>query len=95
MAEQDQGIMTNAFKKMAGLTNDSKCRFRHTETESVSHLFSSYQTLLADGYYTARHDGVWKYLHWTICKSLNIKCSSNVWEHQPEKITGSERHTIY
>ena len=95
MAAQDQGIMTNAFKKMAGLTNDNKCRFCHTETESVSHLISSCQTLLADGYYTARHDGVCKYLHWTICKSLNIKCSSKVWEHQPERITGSDRHTIY
>ena len=95
MAAQDQGIMTNAFKKMAGLTNDNKCRFCHTETESVSQLIASCQTLLADGYHTARHDGVCKYLHWTICKSLNIKCSSKVWEHQPGKITGSDRHTIY
>ena len=95
MAAQDQGIMTNALKKMAGLTKDNKCRFCHTETESVSHLISSCQTLLADGYHTARHDGVCKYLHWTICKSLNIKCSSKVWEHQPGKITGSDRYTIY
>ena len=95
MAAQDQAIMTKAFKKMAGLTNNNKCRFCHTEIESVSHLISSCQTLLADGYYTARHDEVCKYLHWTICKSLNIKCSSKVWEHHPEKITGNETHTIY
>ena len=95
MAAQNQGLLTNAFKKMAGLSNDNKCRFCHTEVESVSHLTSSCKVLLGDGYYTARHDGVCKYLHWTICRKLNIKCSSKYWEHQPERTVGDESYTIY
>ena len=95
MAAQDQGLMTNAFKKMAGLSNNNMCRFCHTEVESVSHLTSSCKVLLGDGYYTKRHDGVCKYLHWTICKNLDIQCSSKSWEHQPERTVGNEAYTIY
>ena len=95
MAAQDQGLMTNAFKKMTGLSNDNKCRFCHTEVESVSHLVSGCKVLLGDGYYTARHDGVCKYLHWTICKKLNIQCSSKSWEHTPERTMGNETYTIH
>ena len=95
MAAQDQGLITNAFKKMAGVSNDSRCRFCHTEVESVSHLISSCKVLLGDGYYTARHDDVCKYLHWTICKKLNIKCSNKSWEHQPDRTMGNESYTIH
>ena len=95
MAAQDQGLMTNAFKKMAGLSSDNRCRFCRTEVESVSHLTSGCRVLMGDGYYTNRHDGVCKYLHWTICKKLNIQCGSKSWEHQPERTVGNESYTIH
>ena len=95
MAAQDQGLMTNAFKKMAGLSTDNRCRFCHTEVESVSHLTSSCKVLMGDGYYTSRHDNVCKYLHWTICKKLNIKCCSKSWEHQPGRTMGNDDYTIH
>ena len=95
MAAQDQGLMTNAFKKMSGLSSDNRCRFCHTEVETVSHLTSSCKVLLGDGYYTARHNGVCEYLHWTICKALNIQCSSKSWEHQPERTVGNDTYTVH
>ena len=49
---QDQALITNGFKKMAKLSDNDKCRFCHTEVESVSHLTSGCQTLMGDGHYT-------------------------------------------
>ena len=57
---QDQALYTNGFKKMAGISENDKCRFCKTEVESVSHLMSGCQTLLGDGHYTNRHNS---YLH--------------------------------
>ena len=87
--------MTNAFKKMAGISNDNRGRFCHTEVESVSHLTSGCRVLMGDGYYTDRYNGVCKYLHWTICRKLNIQCGSKWWEHQPARTTGNESYTIH
>ena len=95
MAAQDQGLMTNAFKKMCGLSSDNKCRFCQTEVESVNHLISACKVLMGDGYYTARHNGVCKYLHWTICKNLNIQCSNKSWEHTPERTVGNDTYTVH
>ena len=95
LAAQDQGLMTNAFKKMSGLSNNNKCRFCHTDVESVGHLTSSCRVLLGDGYYTDRHNGVCKYLHWKICDNLSIECSKKSWEHIPERTVGNDAYTIH
>ena len=94
IAAQDQGLMTNGFKKMCGLQQSDKCRFCHKETESSNHLISGCQTLLADGHYTKRHNKVCSYIHWTICQAHNIK-TEEVWKHQPEPVTANEEITIF
>ena len=94
LAAQDQGLMTNGFKKMCGISQSDKCRFCHTATETSSHLLSGCQTLLADGHYTKRHNKVCSYIHWTICQANNIQ-TKKVWEHQPEMITTNEDITIF
>ena len=33
LAAQDQGLMTNGFKKMSGQLDNDRCRFCHTATE--------------------------------------------------------------
>ena len=38
LAAQDQGLMTNGFKKMAGLSQSDQCRFCHAAVESTTHL---------------------------------------------------------
>ena len=81
IAGQDQGLMTNEFKKMAGISTDDKCRFCHDKVESAKHLVSACQTLMADGWYTKGHDKICKYIHWKICKEYNIKVKDKIWKH--------------
>ena len=92
---QDQGLLTNGFKKMAGISQNDQCRFCHTTVESVNHLVSGCQTLLADGYYTSRHNKICKYLHWKICKEVEIKTEEKVWEHEPEPVVSNGRVTVF
>ena len=95
VAAQDQGLMTKGFMKMAKLSNDDKCRFCKTETESVSHLLSACKVLLADGHYTKRHNKLCRYLHWVICKHHHLPTPEKVWEHEPAEISGDENVTVY
>ena len=94
LAAQDQGLMTNGFKKMSGISDNDRCRFCHTATETSNHLISGCQTLLADGHYTRRHNKVCSYLHWTICNAHKIP-TKEVWLHEPEPVTATESTTIF
>ena len=92
---QDQGLLTNGFKKMAGISQNDRCRFCHTEVESVNHLVSGCKILMADGYYTARHNKICRYLHWKICKEMKIEVKDKVWEHEPEPVVANRNITIF
>ena len=70
---QDQGLLTNGFKKMAGLSDNDQCRFCHAAVESATHLVSACEIMLADGHYTKRHNRVCRYLHWKIRKGYKIE----------------------
>ena len=94
IAAQDQGLMTNGFKKMCGIQDNDKCRFCHTAVESSNHLMSGCQTLLADGHYTKRHNKVCSYIHWTICKEFQIP-TKEAKDHSPEPITAKDKITIF
>ena len=91
---QDQALITNGFKKMAGLSDNDKCRFCHTELESVSHLTSACQTLMGDGHYTKRHNAVCRYIHWKICNAIGMN-TKPVWEHEPDRSTAHEDFVIF
>ena len=86
IAAQDQGHMTNGFKKLIGRAESDKCRFCHQMSESCSHLLSGCQVLLADGHYTKRHNRVCKYLHWKILNDLKIPVKES-WLHEPAPVT--------
>ena len=45
--------------------------------------------------YTKRHNKVCRYLHWKICKEVNIKVNDKVWEHEPQPITANDNYTIF
>ena len=94
LAAQDQGLMTNGFKKMAGISQNDQCRFCQAAVESSTHLISACQTMLADGHYTARHNKVCRYLHWSICKHYEIETQA-VWLHEPQTITATEDVSIF
>ena len=91
---QDQGLLTKGFMKMANLSEDDKCRFCHTEVESVSHLISGCQTLMGDGHYTDRHNAVCRYIHWKMCNSIGMH-TKPVWEHEPARTTAHENFVIF
>ena len=95
IAGQDNSLMTNVFKKMARINNNSQCRFCHQKEETVSHIMSGCETLMADGWYTRRHNKICQYLHWNICKDYNINVTDKSWEHQPEGIAGNNNVLIY
>ena len=92
---QDQGLMTNGFKKMAGLSQNDQCRFCHNGVESTSHLLSGCEILLADGHYTARHNRVCRYLHHRICNYYSLPTESKVWLHEPKPVTANEQVTVF
>ena len=94
LAAQDQGLITNGFKKMAGISQDDQCRFCHAAVESTTHLISACPIMLADGHYTARHNKVCRYLHWSICKHFQIETQA-VWLHEPQPITATEEVSIF
>ena len=95
IAGQDQGLLTNGFKKMAGLQKNDQCRFCHSATESPIHLMSGCQILLADGHYTARHNKVCRYLHWKICGEMQLDRSQHIWEHEPPPVTSNGKVTVF
>ena len=91
---QDQGLLTNGFKKMAGLSTNDQCRFCHAAVESATHLVSACEVMLGDGHYTKRHNKVCSYLHWKVCQAYNIE-TKPVWEHEPEPVTANDAVTIF
>ena len=95
ISAQDQGLLTNGFKKMAGISENDKCRFCYTETESINHLVSGCKILLADGYYTTRHNKICEYLHWKICQEMKIDVEKNIWDHKPDPIVATKNITIF
>ena len=92
---QDQGLLTNGFKKLIGISQNDKCRFCHTFVESVNHLVSGCQILMADGHYTKRHNNICKYIHWKICKEFKIDVKEKLWDHEPQPVTADTNTTIF
>ena len=92
---QDQGLLTNGFKKMAGISDNDQCRFCHAAVESASHLVSACQILLADGHYTTRHNKICKYLHWKACREYKIETKEKIWEHEPDPVISNGNITIF
>ncbi|XP_068206209.1 uncharacterized protein [Palaemon carinicauda] len=92
---QAQGLLTNGFKKMTGISGNDQCGFCYTAVEIVGHVVSACHTLLADGQYTARHNMIYKYTYWKICKECNIEVKDKIWEHEPDPVTSNRCITIF
>ena len=52
IADQANGLRTNKFRKMVGISNNDWGRFLSEADESVSHLELECKILLADKWYT-------------------------------------------
>jgi hypothetical protein len=94
MADQDQAISTNYFKKKI-LKQDieSRCRLCKQYEETIDHLISGCPTL-AKNEYIIRHDKVCTHLHHSICKKLGIETAENWYSHIPKPVTEHEDVTV-
>ena len=83
LGAQDQGLITNGFKKMVGISENDKCRFCSEAVESANHLISSCKVLMAEGRYTTRHNRICRIIHWKILKEYGIDVCQRSWMHEP------------
>ena len=49
---------------------------------------------LAKTEYLPRHDKAASYLHWNICKELNVNVEEKWYEHEPQTVTKRDNITI-
>ena len=58
------------------------------KNETVSHIVSECSKL-AQKEYKRRHENVWKYIQWKLCKKYNIDSKARWYEHSPKGIVES------
>ena len=94
-AAQDQALNTRYYSKhIIKQGSTDRCRMCHTQAETVEHIISGCQSLVADKYLN-RHNQVAAQLHLDICKHYAIKVGTQHWyQHNPERVTENEKATI-
>ena len=94
LAAQDQSLATNNYKKMITKTkSDDMCRVCKSKPETIDHIVAGC-SLLAPTEYLKRHNEIGKYLHWSICRSKDIKVTEKWYNHEPKTVTENDRCTI-
>ena len=81
IAAQDQPIKTNYYRH--NILNDGKdpmCRICGQYQQTIDHIDAACPEL-AKTEYLHRHDKAASYLHWNICKELNINVEEKWYEH--------------
>ena len=72
IAEQDQAIKTNYYRRnILNDGTDPMCRICGQYQDAIDHIVAGCPEL-AKTEYLHRHDKAASYLHWNICKELNI-----------------------
>lgn len=94
IAAQDQAIKTNYYR--SNILNDGTdpmCRICGQFQETIDHIVAGCPEL-AKTEYLHRHDKAASYLHWNICKELNINVEEKWYEHEPQTVTERDNITI-
>ena len=85
-AAQDQALRTKWFEaNILKTTSDPLCRRCNKYSENVQHIISGCPEL-AQGVYLQRHNAVASFIHWKLCKQLNLPCNDSWYEHEPCKV---------
>ena len=84
LTAQDGGLLTNYLKKLFKMTDNDKCRFCHDNVETVDHLLSGCLKLMAEGWYTTRHNKVCRVIHWRLCQEYGFNTHDVSWKHEPQ-----------
>ena len=72
---------------------DPMCRICGQFQETIDHIVAGCPEL-AKTEYLHRHDKAASYLHWNICKELNINVEEKWYEHEPQTVTEKDNITI-
>jgi hypothetical protein len=94
VADQDQAISTNYFKRKI-LKEEIESRYRLCKEyeETIDHLTSGCP-ILAKNEYVIRHDKVCVHLHYSICKTLGIETTENWYSHVPKLVCQHKDTTV-
>jgi hypothetical protein len=93
-AAQEQTLATNYVRKQLWKMNcSSKCRLCKVHDETIGHIVSGC-TMMAGTKYTARHDKICKYVHWSALKERGFNTCQKWYEHSPEKTVEKDNVTI-
>ena len=83
IAAQDQAIKTNYYRSnIINNSTDAMCRICGQFQETIDHIVAGCPEL-AKTEYLHRHDKAASYLHWNICKELNMNRREMVWAWTP------------
>ena len=94
VAAQDQSLNTRSYSaRITKTTTEAKCRLCGKFEETVGHIVSGCPTL-ATSEYTHRHNKAAAYIHWSICKGLNIAVPDKWYEHQPNTVESTGDYTV-
>ena len=87
-AAQDQALRTHHYEKcILKTTQDDRCRLCRSQSETLDHIVSGC-SVLAKHEYSERHNRVCSYLHWQICKALDVPDLRREWyKHTPKPVT--------
>ena len=81
---REQALRTNYTKYHIDKTVDSPlCRMCGEKRENVRHLVSECSKNYTPKEYKRRHHNVVRYIHWELCKKLDLDISSKWYEHKP------------
>ena len=96
ITDQDQAIIIKTNYYRSNILNDGTdpmCRICGQFQEIINHIVAGCPEL-AKTEYLYRHDKAASYLHWNICKELNINVEEKWYEHEPQTVTERDNITI-
>ena len=94
IAAKDQAIKTNYYRrKILNDGTDTMCRRCGQYQETGDHIVAGCPEL-AKSDYLHRHDKATSYLHWNICKDLNLNVEEKWYEHERQTVTARDNITI-
>ena len=89
-AAQYQAIKTKYYRsKILKDSADPMCRICGQFQETIDHILAGCPEL-AETEYLHSHNKAAKYLHWNICKEININTNEKWYEHKPQTVR--EKH---
>ena len=94
VAAQDQALNTRYHQRhILGQSVKSVCRWCLKAEEHISHIVAGCE-VLAPVEYLHRHNKVAGYIHWRICKNLNLPVTEKYYMHEPEKVTKMKDNVV-